>query len=233
MALLPALVVLPPPWLLVAVEVPVITDDAPPLEPPATDDAPVLEDATTMDVAVPLVPPALLAPPLPPAEDEATPDDDDTTTTPLEEPPEDELDPTGGGTTHAATHSRPLTVQSSVPCTSGTPRSQDPPRPITSSTRPLQSSSPPPQVSAVGRMPGTHSRPPAPHANRPLVQLPTPQRPLAGQHAVFTPGTSSTVPLQSVSRPSHSSGDGPWKPTHVIMPPAHRVIPCTQVVDGP
>src|SRR5262249_38266007 len=52
-----------------------------------------------------------------------------------------------------------------------------------------------------------------------------PLQPPIGTHGLPTPGRSSTLPLQSLSRPSHTSGDGPLPPMQVRTPPEHCMVP--------
>src|SRR5262249_733416 len=96
-----------------------------------------------------------------------------------------------------------------------------------SSFVPLQSSSSPLHTSCAGPVPPVHVSVVPWHTFVPVVQMPTPQLPLA-QHEVFRPGTSSTLPLQSSSTPLHTSALGPTAPMHCTVPPEHCKVPALQ-----
>src|SRR4051812_49195609 len=97
-----------------------------------------------------------------------------------------------------------------------------------SSVAPLQSLSTASHVSGDFITPPMQTRPPALHTNAPALQrVPTiapvcvfvqPLKSPDGQHAWLSQlsvSASSVVPLQSLSRESHTSGAGPIDPRHV------------------
>src|SRR5262249_17992632 len=82
------------------------------------------------------------------------------------------------------------------------------------SMRPSQSLSSPSHFSSVGAVPPWHTSAPLTHASVPGRHSPTSE-----PHGWPTPtGMSSGVPLQSLSRPSHTSGLGLIAPTHTGAP---------------
>src|SRR5262249_41136773 len=96
---------------------------------------------------------------------------------------------------------------------------------VPSSIWPLQLLSTPSHTSVVGGRPPTHSRLPFTQKILPFWQLPTSE-----PHGWPTPGTlSSMMPLQSSSRPLHTSGvppvppeqTRPSLPMHVSVPGVH------------
>src|SRR5262249_14947717 len=62
----------------------------------------------------------------------------------------------------------------------------------------------------------------------PETQAPVPQLP-PGQQVLPTVATSSTLPLQSSSRPLHTSVPGPTAPMHCRVPPEHCCVPALQM----
>src|SRR4051812_43873263 len=112
-----------------------------------------------------------------------------------------------------------------------------------SSILPSQSLSLPSQISGVGPTAPTQLKPPSPvHSATPSLH--SGMAPLAimstgvwgylvvsktGLHLslMLTGSPSSTLPLQSLSSPSHFSGMGPFSPWQLILPPSHAVEPCS------
>src|SRR5205085_770577 len=101
---------------------------------------------------------------------------------------------------------------------------------LPSSTAPLQSLSSPSQVSGDGCTFWLH-------ASEPFVQevVPAAQSPAApAEHGWLEPGLpSSTAPWQSLSMPSHGSGEGCASCLHATAPAGQAVVPAAQAPSVP
>src|SRR5581483_11685775 len=94
-----------------------------------------------------------------------------------------------------------------------------------SSTRPLQSLSSPSQISALAAVVWWHDSAPLEQTMVPAAHTPD----LPVEHATPVPGTlSSTIPLQSLSSPSHTSADAWAFWLQRIAPLVQLVVPAAQ-----